>query len=385
MSERDIGNDNPLSQESNPNSVETAAADFSAMLENEGAPEPKRPQREKPAARSPEESDDTGARTERQPRGERTGADEADDGNDDADPILDQTTPEGDEDQGNEDDDEADDQDDDQDDADEDDDDAPEEKILQAKIKIQVNGEESEVTVQEARDGYMRQADYSQGTERNAREYEEVVAYAEETVTARHRAETTLQTAEALILALQPSAEDWAALKAGDPAKYIAAQEHWNGLQAKAQEILQQRQALAQDGQKDTQTRTAKYFQEQERKLLGALPALKNPKMAERFRADVMAYGLKAGYSEEELRTGAVDHRDLVTLYKAAQYDRIRAGKSAAGKQPANKSPKAPEGKPPARDRSNRNASRRADRNLARSGSVHDAADAFAAMIRDGG
>jgi hypothetical protein len=379
------GNDNPLSQESNPNSVETAAADFSAMLADEGAPAPKRRERdEKPAARSPAPADDTGARTERQPSEERTGADdEADDGNDAADPILDDTPPDGEDDQDNEDGDEADDQDDADDQDEDEEDDQPEDKILQAKVKIQVNGVESEVTVQEARDGYMRQADYTQGTERNAREYEEVVSYATETVQARQRADQTLEAANALIEALQPSKEDWDALRAGDPKAYIAAQEHWNGLQEKARQILASKQQLAQDGQKDTTTRTAKYYQDQEAALLKAVPALRNEKKAEAFRATIKEYGLKAGYTEEELIKGAVDHRDLLTLYKAAQYDKTRASISAAGKRAGKSEPKAaPTGRPRVPNKA-RNAGRNADRRLARTGSVHDAAESFAAMIRD--
>lgn len=382
------GDGNPLSQGSDPHSVETAAADFSAMLTVEDAPERPRREREKPAARSPEPegADDTAERPESQPpKGERR---EPGEGQDDRreragrDPILDAAEPGDGEDDPDGEGDDLDDQDnpDDQDD----DPDGEGDDFLDAKHKIQVNGQEVEISGRDALAGYMRQADYTAGTERNAREYEEIQSFADETVTHRQEAVAKLDEAVALIAALQPSDEDWATLKANNPQGYIAAQEHWNGLVAKARKAIEDRNALAGQSEIASTRKDAKYFKDQERQLHAKLPALTDPKKAEGFRNAVMEYGLANGYTEAELVEGATDHRDLITLYKAAMYDKSRKSIADAGRRAGGKAPKpAGDGRARVPGKGGRgNPGRAADRRLARTGSLGDAADAFADMIR---
>jgi hypothetical protein len=367
---------NPLDAGNDSHSVESAAADFSAMLDDEA--KPRRREREKPAARSPEQSDDAGmpddGQSERQPEGERETAE------DDKDPILDEADEAEAEEEDPKDETEDDDAEDDEDEGDEDEGNDP----LDEEHEITVNGETLKVTVRDALAGYMKEADYRQGTERNAREYDEIRTYAAETVQARVRADTVLKEGLALIQALQPSQEDWDALEKNDPPGFIAAQKHWAGLIQNARDIVAAQNALAGDHSTQAERETGDYHRKQEEALLKALPALKDEKRATAFRASIMEYGRKAGYSDEELIKGAVDHRDLITLYKASRYDALQASRAAAGKAGAAKGPKnsaenrarAPGGKNP---RSGKNS---ADRRLRNSGSLQDAASAFTEMLR---
>lgn len=381
--DRTVEDVNPLSSGNDPHSVETAADDFSAMLADEGRPRPRR-EREKPAAQSPApkgEDDGGEGEAERQPPEERP---EPKAPRKDRDPILDDAE-DGDAEEEDPEDTEADEDEDTDDTEDQDeDDDGPD--PLEAKHKVTVDGKELEISVKEALAGYQRDADYRQKTERNAREYEEIQQFAVATVERRQTADNALQQAMALIEALQPSKEDWDALEKSNPQGFIDAQKHWRGLIQKANEIHAARVKLAGDAEAETESGRTKYLQTQERELLAKFPALRDEKKANSFRQAIMEYGRKAGYSDEELVNGAVDHRDLITLYKAAMYDRTRASISAAGKQAKGKAPKpSDESRPRIPSRSNRDARRNAERKLQRSGSVHDAADAFAEMIRNGG
>jgi hypothetical protein len=390
--ENDSGTVNPLDPGTDPHSVESAAADFTNWLNEGDAPEKPKRERAAPAEKAAPAADTEESQPERQPKRERAvPQDDPDDGDDDVDPILggDEPTEDNEDDDGPDDTEDDPDSDDDDPDGDgEDGEEDPEKEILQAKIKITVNGEESEITVDEARNGYMRDADYRQKTERNAREYDEIVAYADETVTARQQADAAIREALALVEAMTPSEEDWAALKANNPQGYITAQEHLDGLRKKAADLVKAQHTLVGDAGKDTTRRDAKYHQEQERKLQEKLPLLREERHATRFRKEVMEYGLKAGYTEAEMIEGAVDHRDLITLFKAAQFDKIQAAKKAGGRKARQNAPrtsaetKAPGARPNRENR--RSAQRSADRRLERSGSVHDAADAFAEMIRRG-
>lgn len=377
---------NPAGNEGH--SVESAAADFTAMLAEEGRGVGRPPKREDedeaPARRSPAPADaadspDAG-QSRRQPRGEREDGEEGEGDDPLRDDLLDGEADQED-DQDGEDDPETDDQDDDQDGEDDDQEGDP----LDDEYEVKVNGEVQKVKLRDALASYQMETDYRQKTERNAREYEEIQDYAKQTVQTRVRTDATLQQALDLISALQPSQEDWNAMKAGNPQAYIAAQEHWNGLLEKARGIHAAREALLADQTAENERATQKYLADQERELLSKMPMLRDEKKLNSFRQTVMAYGTKAGYSEDELIQGATDHRALMTLYKAAMYDRLRDNQSAAGKRASAAAPKnSAEGRPKSRPtrNGNRNAARNAERRLQRTGSVQDAASAFAEMLR---
>lgn len=383
---------NPLDPGNDSHSVETAAEDFTAMLREEGQPAP-RPKRERaPAAPSPEKSDNADERgdgqTERQPpKGEREEPADEPDQTDESDPILDDT-PEAkpaEEDKGEDDEDGPDDEDDEESDEDEDDEESDNpDAFLDKEFEVTVNGEKLKVTGREALAGYQKDADYRQGTERNAREYEEIQNYAKETVEVRQRTDTTLTQAMALIEALQPSKEDWDALERDNPQGYISAQKHWAGLIEKAQGIAAAKERLSADQVAQTEAEQARYAEQEERELIKKFPALRDEKKADAFRSSIFEYGRKAGWTDKELVAGAIDHRTLITLYKAAQYDKIRDTKAAAGKKASSKAPKNSaenRARPPSRNTS-KNARREADRRLQRTGSLQDAAASFAELVR---
>jgi hypothetical protein len=372
-------------------SVETAAADFSAMLAEEGRHD-RRPRREddgKPARQSPAEADaaaprEAGQSRRQPPEGERGGGEESDDGRE-RDPILEAEGEEP-EDKGS-DDDEPDENDDENEGDEAEDDDEGEgepDPFLDAKHKVTVNGEELEVSGREALAGYMKEADYRQGTERNAREYAEIEGFAQETVAMRHQAATAQQTALDLIAALQPDQEHWDAMKRENPQAYIQAQEHWNQILEKARGLAASRNQLAEDQSAEAIRAKNKWLENQDRELLTKFPALRDEKKANSFRAVVRDYAAKVGYSPEELAEGGGDHRSLITLYKAGMYDRLLANQKAAGRKAQGNTPKpSAEGRARSPGRSpNRNAARNADRRLAQRGDLQSAADSFAAMIR---
>lgn len=378
---------NPAGNEGH--SVETAAEDFTAMLADEGrgVGRPRKreddegPARQSPAPADAADSPDAG-QSRRQPSGERGDGEE----DEAVDPLRDELL-DGDPDQ--QDDPEAGDPDaDDQDDPeadDDEDDDQDGDDPLDAEYEVKVNGETQKVKLRDALASYSMEADYRQKTERNAREYEEIQTFAQETVQTRARTDATLQQALDLIGTLQPSQEDWAAMERENPQAYIAAQKHWAGLLEKARAIHAAREQLYADQTRENEGAVQRYLETQERELLTKMPMLRDEKRANAFRQTVMAYGKSAGYSEEELEQGATDHRAQITLYKAAMYDRLRENQKAAGKRASAGAPKnSAEGRVQSRPprNGNRKAARNADRRLQRTGSVQDAASAFAEMIR---
>jgi hypothetical protein len=386
----DEGNVNPLDSGNDPNSVEASAADFTRMLEAEAAPRPRRkseteetaPRQAAPAPQGDNERD-------------AAPADERPSSPDDTlfdDPILDDTPPKkpGDEDEDEDADPDADAEGDEEGEGDEGDDD---EEILDREFEVTVAGKTEALPLKEIIAGYSREADYRQKTARLSEERQEVEAFAEETVQQRQHYDAKLTEFIETAKAFELSDEDWDKLAQADPKMFLDTRKQWDGISKKVEEAKAERDRIAQQVEQDALRNYSRYVKEQDEKMFSAIPALRNPEKAKQFRSTLLDYGKKAGYTEEELRSGLVDARDIQTMYKAARYDAImeaRKGgnKPAKGKgaKPATPRP-APSSQPRVISRNvqgTRTDTRRAERQLARSGSQDDAAMAFTSLINSG-
>lgn len=369
---------NPLDDGNSANSVETAAHGFDRIFgdaePSEANPfeEKAEPKPSRPARRKPEED-------EGEPGPDAATEDDDGQGPDDlADPILDDTAPTGDD---TEEDEEGEGED---DESDEEDDDAD---IYDREFEVVVAGETEKLPLKEIIAGYSRDADYRQKTARLADERREVEDFATEVVTARRTLDATITEWEDRIKAIEPSQEEWDLVERENPALALQMRKQWDAQNALIAKAKADREALTEQEAKDAARQRSQYVREENQKLFGAVPALANPKHAERFRSLIFSYGKKAGYSEAELMQNGVDHRNVLTLYKAARYDEIQAarkgkgGKTRSEPKPAATVASRPRqiGKGPAPG--NRRAVRDAENRLARTGSVQDAAVAFSKML----
>lgn len=327
----------------------------------------------------------------RQPKRERAEGRDEGKAKDDPlrDPVLDGDAPESDE-EDEDGDDEADDEgpDDAEDDgADDDDDDGDDED---PEFDVTVNGVVSKVKQSELIASYSREADYRQKTATLAEERTELEAYAAETVERAQRYEQGIQIYEDLIAAVMPSQAEWDALKATNPTAFITAQEQWGGFLQKVEAAKAERERLA--GEKSTEEgrNYDNYVRQENRKLAEKVPQLSDPKMKKAFADSIIGYGAKMGYSKEEMSAGLVNHRDVLTAYYASRYLQILESRNANSKAAKAKAPRTSEGNsnprpvqtPKGRQQARRaQTQRRADSELARTGTQQSAAKSFAAMF----
>lgn len=284
-----------------------------------------------------------------------------------------------------EDDDEADEAEDDAEEEPEDDADAQEEGEeggdldLDRAVTVKIDGKETQVKLREALDGYQRQADYSRKTAALADERKSFDA--ERQAIQAERAQYA-QLLPVLAERLKGAVEqvDWAKLKEEDPVEYavrrLEVQEQAEQLQA----VQAEQNRLQQLEHEQAVAAFNKRVEAEGEKLLEALPAWKDPAIQERDKAAVRAYGLKIGFSEDEL-SQASDSRAVVALYKAMKFDRLMS-KTAKAKAPGAGAP-APKplkpgstNRPPVRVTAKTDAMKR----LSRSGSIEDAAAVFALL-----
>lgn len=211
--------------------------------------------------------------------------------------------------------------------------------VADAVHRIRDGDEEIEVTTEELKNGYLRQRDYSKKTRALSEAREKIKAEATEVANDRQLYRERAEAYAALLERLgdpldadikQFEAVDWAKLKASDLAEYLLKRDEY-------QQVLERRRAL----QSETARLKAQQEEEAAKETARARQALGETLLSpeyfpqwqdqERRKADVSAMektALADGFSREELAQ-TLDPRVWKTLWKAAQYDKIKSRKSA--------------------------------------------------------
>lgn len=251
---------------------------------------------------------------------------------------------------------------------------------LDALVTVKIAGKEEQVPLKEAIAGYQRQADYSRKTAELADARRSFVSEVEQVRTERAQYATLLTALEQQISQIAPAQPDWETLKREDPLEYAIKREEFREQQEKLAAINAEKQRLQALRAKEEQEALYNVVEVEREKLAQALPAARDAKAWETTRKSLREYGNQLGYSDEELAQ-AYDHRAVVALYKAMQYDRLmnKQPKKAATIQASRTKSVVPgsTNTPP------RKVSEvtRAKQRLAQTGSVRDAASVFEKLL----
>jgi hypothetical protein len=230
---------------------------------------------------------------------------------------------------------------------------------------VNINGEEHQIPLDELLKGYSRQSDYTRKTQELSEHRKELDAYQNQWNAEVQQIQAERQQ---YVNALQHVIEnsmgsldqfatiDWEALKNDNPLEYITKRDEFREAQDKVRQSQYQQQQTQQLQQQEVARTHQTVLHEEHGKLVEALPEWSEPQSRQKLSTDIKAYALSQGYTQEEIGS-LIDHRSLMTLYKAMKFDKasspdivnkkvknkpkvIRAGsvrtKSEAGKQQRN-------------------------------------------------
>ena len=209
------------------------------------------------------------------------------------------------------------------------------------KYTIKVDGEELEVGIEELKNGYQRQADYtrkSQALAEQRKETEQIQSERMQLEQERQMYANGLQ-----MLQEQQSAKlqefdkvDWDTLKTEDPYQYMLQKDEYRDAQERANNVAQQ-QVLRQQEQQQTAQKTRAHFVQQEyARLVDALPEWNDKEST--IKKDIQEYASSVGFRPEEISQLA-DHRSVLIIKKAMEFDKLTK-KVAPKKKAVKKVPK---------------------------------------------
>lgn len=243
---------------------------------------------------------------------------------------------------------------------------------------VKIDGQEVEVSLDELRNGYSRTQDYTRKTQALAQQRKEAETELQAVRGERAQYAQLLTAMQQQLQQLAPQEPDWNKLYSEDPIEFVRQREVWRDRAEQLRTVQAEQARLNQMAQQEQLTQRQATLAEEAKKLAEAIPEWKDAKRASQEKAALVEYGVKLGYTEDDLKQVA-DHRIVNILRKAMKYDEMVAKRGtvkAAAPQvktakpgTATSTPKKQSDEVQARQR------------LARSGNMRDAAAAFQFMI----
>ena len=251
------------------------------------------------------------------------------------------------------------------------------------KYTIKVDGKELEVGIDELKNGYQRQADYTRKSQALAEQRKETEGIQSERMQLEQ--ERQMYANGLQMLQEQQSAKlnefdntDWTALKDEDPYQYMLKKDEYRDAQEKVNNVAQQQAYIQQEQTEQVNKARAHFVQQEYSKLVNVLPEWNDAKST--IKKDVQEYASSVGFRPEEISQLA-DHRSVLIIKKAMEFDKLTT-KVAPKKKAVKKVPKVQKS---GRGNSNEDAAAEAVNKkrarLRKSGKQDDAASLFFDML----
>jgi len=201
------------------------------------------------------------------------------------------------------------------------------------RYRVKVDNEEMEVTLDELLKGYSRTSDYTKKTQTLAEQRKAIEAdrvRIEEAAKLRDQYSQRLQIVEQM-LAAQPE-ENLAELKETDPIGYTMKVAEKLERDKQLEAIRNERQQLAARQQYEYQEQLKNHLSSEADKLKSAIPEMGDDVKGEVIRKEIREYARSIGWSDQELAS-VYDHRAVLALYQAMQYDKLQKSKPTVTKK----------------------------------------------------
>lgn len=244
--------------------------------------------------------------------------------------------------------------------------------------RVKVDGEEFEVSLDELRNGYQRQSDYTRKSQSLAEQRKAYEANLQAVQSERERYGKILESVSEYqdLEIAKLNQTDWQSLKDTDPMLYMEKRLELQEAKEKSNQAKEEHRKVVEKTKQDYATRMHEVLQAEASKLVEQLPEYADQKSGLKDRLRNYALGL--GFSEEDVNAIS-DHRVVLVLHKAMLQDEAKNG---AVKKVSKKVPKVlKSGTPESKTQRNQRTLKGKRQRLSKTGHPRDAANVFLDMI----
>jgi len=244
---------------------------------------------------------------------------------------------------------------------------------------IKVDGEDTQVTLEELQNGYSRQRDYTRKTQELAEQRKAIEAQQQEVSQKDAIYSQLLPRMEATLKGELENEPDWNALYEADPIAYVREKDVWNEKKQKLQAVQAEAQRVQQESQVEQQKKLQQFVEYGNQQLLDQIPEWQDNEVASKEKMAIRDYGVSVlGYTPQEMDS-VYDYRVLLGLrnawlqHKTQQATKVKpTEKKAAARTARPGTSNVPKSTTPVK---------RAKQRLAKTGKVQDAAKLFEQII----
>ena len=244
---------------------------------------------------------------------------------------------------------------------------------------IKVDGEETQVTLEELQNGYSRQRDYTRKTQELAQQRKAIEAKQQEVSQKDAIYSQLLPKMEATLKGELENEPDWNALYEADPIAYVREKDIWNEKKQKLQAVQAESQRLQQESAMEQQKRLQQFVEYGNQQLLEQIPEWQDNEVASKEKMAIRDYGVNVlGYTPQEMDS-VYDYRVLLGLRNAwLQHKTVQATKV----KPTEKKAAACTARPGTSNvPKSTTPVKKARQKLAKTGKVQDAAKLFEQLL----
>ena len=182
--------------------------------------------------------------------------------------------------------------------------------------------------------GYSRTSDYTKKTQNLAEQRKAVESERARIDEAAKLRDTYAQRLQVIEQMLTQPAEDLTALKDQDPIGYAVKMAENMEREKQLQAVRAERESLQAKQASEHQERLKSHIQQEAERLRSAIPDFGDEVKGEVIRKEIKDYAKSVGWTDQEL-SQVYDHRAVLTLYRAMQYEKLQKSKPAVSKRVA--------------------------------------------------
>ena len=208
----------------------------------------------------------------------------------------------------------------------------------QKTYKVKANGTEQEVTLDELVSGFQKGSDYTKKSQELAAQKQAVQQEAhaiQEAMQLREEYSHRLSQVQQLLQNQGDDGVDMAELKENDPIAWSIKTAEKTEQNKKLQLLAAEQDKLAYAQRQQVSQHQAKVVAHEAELLVSEMKEFSDPKKAEQVKKDIRSYGKAIGFTDQELAQ-VYDHRHVMVLHKAAQWDKLQKANPSVNKRLVN-------------------------------------------------
>jgi len=205
-------------------------------------------------------------------------------------------------------------------------------------FKVKANGEERELTFNELVEGYQKGSNYTKKSQELAAQKQAVQAEAgaiQEAMQLREEYSHRLSQVQQLLQNQGDDGVDMADLKENDPIAWSIKTAEKTEQNKKLQLLAAEQDKLAYAQRHQVSQHQAKVVAHEAELLVSEMKEFSDPKKSEQVKKDIRSYGKAIGFTDQELAQ-VYDHRHVLVLHKAAQWDKLQKANPSVNKRLVN-------------------------------------------------